>query len=107
VHCFSRSVDSHLCFSAMNPVSRPVFVTYVRVQAHVHGDDEHRARFRCSFSAKGHAGLRAHTGDEQSAEHWIHDREAEMRGHEAFVHGHNTFESLWSIWSAPCAELTR
>jgi hypothetical protein len=53
VQCFSSSVDSHLCFSAMNPVSRPVFVTFVRVQAHVPGDDEYRARFRCSFSANG------------------------------------------------------
>jgi hypothetical protein len=56
VHCFSRSVDTHLCFSAMNPVSRPVFVTYVRVQAHVPDDDEYRARFRCSLSAKGSEG---------------------------------------------------
>jgi hypothetical protein len=52
VHCFARSVDSYLCFFAMNPVSRPVFVTYVRVQAHLPGDDKYRARFRCSFSAK-------------------------------------------------------
>jgi hypothetical protein len=39
----------------MNPASHLVLVTCVRVEAHVPGDDEYRARFRCSLSAK--AGL--------------------------------------------------
>jgi hypothetical protein len=63
VHCFSRSVDSHLCFSAMNPVFRPVFVTYVRVQAHMPSDDEYRARFRCSFTAKANRRLKRVNSD--------------------------------------------
>jgi hypothetical protein len=44
-----RSVDSHFCFSVMNPASRLVLVTCVRVEAHVSGDDEYHARFRRSF----------------------------------------------------------
>jgi hypothetical protein len=54
VHCFSRSVDSHWCLSAMNPASRLALVTCARVEAHVPGDDEYRARFRCAFNAKAH-----------------------------------------------------
>jgi hypothetical protein len=45
--------------------------------------DEYRALVCYSFSAKGHVGLHAHTGDEHQAGRWIHSREAQMRVHGA------------------------